>query len=79
MQGDTLSNVFESAKFLLAEFKRARDEERYYETLMFVEQLQDQLLHYEDTLAKQGMELPYVNSIKGRLVQDDFDDDETIK
>ena len=38
MQGDTLWNVFESAKLLLAEFKRARDDERYYETLMFAEQ-----------------------------------------
>ena len=73
MQGDTLSNVFEGAKFLLSEFKRLRDEERYFETLSFVEQLQGQLLHYEETLAKHDMPLPYSVSVKQRLVRDDFD------
>lgn len=74
MQGDTLSNVFDSAKFLLDEFKRLRDEDRYYETLMFADQLQDQLLHYEDVLERLGMELPYTVSIRKRLVADDFED-----
>ena len=73
MQGDTLSNVFESARFLLAEFKRLRDEERYFEILMFAEQLQDQLLHYEDTLAKNGMPLPYSTPIRNRTITDDYD------
>ena len=73
MQGDTLSNVFDSASFLLAEFKRLRDEERYYETLMFTEQLQAQLVHYEETLRAQGMQLPYTVSVTERKVTDDFD------
>jgi hypothetical protein len=73
MQGDTLSNVFESSRFLLGEFKRLRDEERYYETLMFAEQLQAQLLHYEETLQRHAMELPYTVSIRERLVSDDYD------
>ncbi len=73
IQGDTLSNLFESARFLLSEFKRLRDEERYYETLTFVEQLQDQLLHYEDTLRDKGMDLPYPVSVRGRLVSDDYE------
>jgi hypothetical protein len=73
MQGDTLSNLFDSAKLLLAEFKRLRDEERYYETLMFAEQLQAQLVHYEETLQAQGMQLPYAVSVRERTITDDFD------
>ena len=73
MQGDTLSGVFDTAKFFLAEFKRLRDEDRYFEVLSFARQLQDQLLHYEDTLEHRGMQLPYTVSIKRRLVADDYD------
>jgi hypothetical protein len=72
MQGDTLSNVFDSTRSLLAEFKRVQDEERYYETLMFAEQLQEQLLHYEETLQRHGIQLPYTVSIRERLVTDDY-------
>lgn len=73
IQGDTLSNMFEGAKYLLGEFKRLRDEERFFETLMFAEQLQDQLLHYEETLGRMDMQLPYSSSVKTRLVTDDYD------
>jgi hypothetical protein len=73
MQGDTLSNLFDTARFLLGEFKRIRDEERYYETLMFIEQLQVQLVHYEETLQAQGVQLPYTVSVRERRVTDDFD------
>jgi hypothetical protein len=73
MQGDTLSNLFDSASSLLAEFKRLRDEEHYYETLMFTEQLQAQLVHYEETLQTQGIQLPYTVRIRDRRVTDDFD------
>jgi type VI protein secretion system component VasF len=72
IQGDTLSNLFDSAQFLLAEFKRLRDEERYYETLMFAEQLQAQLVHYEEVLQAQGMQLPHTISASERRVTDDF-------
>jgi hypothetical protein len=72
MQGDSLSNVFDSARYLLAEFRRLRDEERYYEVLMFAEQLQAQLLHYEETLESHGTELPYTVSVRQRLVSDDY-------
>jgi hypothetical protein len=72
IQGDTLSNMFDGARYLLAEFKRARDEERYFETLMFAEQLQGQLLHYEETLAKHAMNLPYAVSVRERLVRNDY-------
>jgi len=72
MQGDTLSGVFESARYLLAELKRLRDEERYFEVLEFAEQLQAQLIHYENTLKKFGMTLPYSVSIRQRLVADDY-------
>jgi len=72
IQGDTLSNLFEGARFLLAQFKRTRDEERYYEALMLAENLQGYLVHYEMTLAQHGFELPYTVSIQKRLVSDDF-------
>ncbi len=73
MQGDTLSNVFDSARYLLAEFKRLRDKERYFEALMFAEELQAQLLHYEETLERQGVQLPYTVSVRQRLVADEYD------
>ena len=72
MQGDTLWSIFDHARFLLGEFRRLRDEERYYEILMFAEQLQAQLLHYEETLESHGMELPYEGSVRQRLVSDDY-------
>ena len=74
IQGDTLSGLFDGACYMLAEFKRARDEERYFEALMLAEQLQRQLLHYEETLAKHGMTLPYTVSVRERLVKNDYDD-----
>jgi len=72
IQGDTVDNLFRGARFLLEEFKRARDEERYFETLMLAENLQAQLLHYEETLSRHGMSLPYTVSIRQRLVSDDY-------
>ncbi len=77
MQGDTLSNLFEGARFLLHEFRDRRDEERYYETLMIAEGLQAQLQHYEETLARIGSQLPYTIPISQRLVADDFDAPQT--
>jgi hypothetical protein len=72
MQGDTLSNLFDGVRFLLREFKARRDEERYFETLMIAEQLQGQLAHYEETLSKRGIGLPYSVSIRERLISDDY-------
>ena len=76
MQGDTLSNLFDGLRFLLCEFKVRRDEERFFETFMIAEQLQGQLIHYEETLNKRGIGLPYTVSIQNRLVLDDFADAE---
>jgi hypothetical protein len=73
IQGDTLSNLFDGARYLLAQFRELRDEECYYEILMLAEQLQAQLQHYEQTLAQSGTQLPYSISISQRLVTDDFD------
>ena len=64
MQGDTLSNVFDSVAFALRDAKARRDEESYYEFLMFAETLQGQLEHYESVLVRLGMPLPYSPSIK---------------
>ena len=73
VQGDTLSKLFDGARYMLLEFKRLRDEERYYEALMLAEQLQGQLLHYEAVLAQRGMCLPYALPVNQRQVTDDFD------
>jgi hypothetical protein len=72
MQGDTLSKLFDGVRFLLHEFKIRRDEERYFETLIIAKQLQGQLVHYEETLIKRGIGLPYAVSIRERLVSDDY-------
>jgi len=72
MQGDTLSNLFDGVRFLLHEFKVRRDEERYFETLMIAEQLQGQLVHYEETLSERGIGLPYTVPIRERFVSDDY-------
>ena len=42
MSSDTAQVFFDSARYLLGELKRLRDEERYFEVLMFAEQLQAQ-------------------------------------
>src|SRR5262245_50549089 len=74
IQGDTLSSLFDSVRSLLAEFKTRRDRERYFGTLSFAEQLQDQLLHYEQILSERGIGLPYTLSIRKRLIADDYED-----
>src|SRR3954462_6186075 len=76
MQGDTLSNLFDGLRLLLREFKARREEEHYFETLMIAEQLQSQLVHYEETLTKLGMGFPYPVPIRERLVSDDYENAE---
>jgi hypothetical protein len=73
MQGDSLSIVFDRVAFCLQDAKTRRDEETYFEVLMFGEGLQAQLVHYEETLLKLGMSLPYTRSIKERLVRNEYD------
>lgn len=72
IQGDTLSSLLESTRYLLAQFRELRDEERYYEVLMIAESLHAQLLHYEETLAKRGSPLPYSKPVSEHPVIDDF-------
>ena len=74
MQGDTLSNVFDAVVFALEDAKVRRDEDTYYELLMFAETLQGQLQHYEQTLSGLGMPLPYARSINERVVSDTYED-----
>jgi len=74
MQGDTLSNVFNAVALILADAKRRRDEEQYYGCLSLAETLQGQLQHYEKTLAKLGMPLPYSPLIERRLVSSNYED-----
>lgn len=74
MQGDTLSSVFDAVVFALKDAKVRRDEDAYYELLMFAETLQGQLQHYEQTLSAISMPLPYACSINERLVSDTYED-----
>jgi hypothetical protein len=46
---------------------------RWAAALMLAKQLQDQLLHYEETLKSRGMQLLCTVSIRHRLVADDYD------
>ena len=73
MQGDTLSNVFDSVAVVLEAARVRRDEDSYYELLMIAENLQGQLQHYERTLSKRSMPLPYARSINDRLVLDYYE------
>ena len=77
MQGDSVFNLLQGVRVLLARFRELRDEERYYETLMIVETLYWQLQHYEETLASRGMELPYSGSVSDNPIHDDFEDTST--
>ena len=74
MQGDTLSNVFDAVVFALDDAKARRDEDAYYELLMFAETFQGQLQHYEQTLSRISMPLPYTRSINERLISDKYED-----
>jgi hypothetical protein len=73
MQGDSLSGIFDAVVRCLGEAKGRRDEETYYELIDFAAMLQGQLLHYEETLASLGVKLPYAESIKNRVVENDYD------
>src|SRR5687767_2010778 len=73
MQGDTVFNLFQDARDLLTQARQRRDEDGFYAALSIAEQLQAQLRHYEETLAAQGSELPYIISIARYPVTDDFD------
>jgi hypothetical protein len=39
---------------------------------MLTEELQGQLLHYEETLRAHGFDLPYIHSIKDKLVKNEW-------
>jgi hypothetical protein len=73
IQGDTLYRFFRVARELLSEAKRLRHEEMYYNALDIAEDLQRQLLHYEETLEKHGYNLPYLKSIRDDLVKDEWE------
>lgn len=73
IQGDTLFNLQNGTRFLLGQFRRLGDEDRYYETLVIAEGLQAQLEHYETTLGERGIELPYSGSVHTHPIIDDFD------
>ena len=63
IQGDSLSIMLGQAKFCVRAFLTARNEELYFEALDLAEKLQSHLMHYEDVLEKEGMSIPYFNSV----------------
>jgi len=73
LQGDSLSALFDAVAFCLNGAKARRDQETYFALLTLAESLQGHLLHYEETLARLGTPLPYMRSIRERLVRDVFD------
>jgi hypothetical protein len=72
IQGDSLFNLLEQVRCCLQQAKQHQDEEAYYEILMLAETMQGQLLNYETTLSKLGLEYPYFPSIQEQLIEDDF-------
>jgi len=74
MQGDSLFNLHGSLVTALADAKRRRDEDTFYDLFSFAQILEGQLLQYEQVLKEIGMENPYYGSIKDRLVPDDYDE-----
>lgn len=60
VQGDTLSIWCSALKELLSSVEEQNRSEEYYSLLMLYEDAKAFLDHYEETLEKQGMELPYV-------------------
>lgn len=76
MQGDSLFSHFQGLRQILKQFKNQKDEENYYEALMMAETIQGQLMHYERTLKEQGMDLPYLGSIRDCMITDDYEETE---
>ena len=72
IQGDSLSQLFDDLVCGLRQAKQHRDEEAYYSLLMCAQRMQDLLTAYEEALKQSGLDLPYMVSIKTRLVADDF-------
>jgi len=73
LQGDTLSGMYDFSLELLEQARMAKDEESYYGILDFAELVHDHLVHYEETLKREGMTLPYAKSVAERPVADNFD------
>ena len=73
MQGDSLFSLLQGLRYLLEKYKEGKDEENYYEILMIAETLHAQLLHYEETLSKHGMSLPYSGTVKDFEIKNDYE------
>jgi hypothetical protein len=74
MQGDSISSLHGCLVLALADAKKRRDEDTFYELYPFVKILEGQLLHYEQALKASGMRFPYAGSINDHLVADDYDE-----
>jgi hypothetical protein len=76
IQGDTLFSLIQGLRMMTGEFKKAKNEEGFYEALGIAEILQSHLLHYEEVLVSRGSILPYSGSVSTNPIVDDFDDTE---
>ena len=59
IQGDALSNFFSDAMVLVEALSDSKDEELFFTALSMAERLEGHLLHYEQVLGEQGIQLPY--------------------
>lgn len=73
IQGDSLSNMLNTALEHMEMGKKHNDEELYYSSLMLAERLRDHLAHYEEILEKEGFEKPYSLTAKQLEIVDDFE------
>ncbi len=59
IQGDTLSIIFDGLMSALEKIEGQVDEDAFLSILEQAEAVESHLLHYEETLLKHGIELPY--------------------
>jgi hypothetical protein len=73
IQGDTFYRLLCSTVYLMKEALKQKNEETYFELLMLAEELQGQLMHYEDVLKAESFGLPYDGSASAVEVRNEWE------
>jgi hypothetical protein len=74
LQGDSASNLYRCLLMVLEDAKSRRDEELYYEVLTHAQIMEGHLLHYEQTLTRAGIQLPWPTPFSERALIDSYDE-----
>ena len=73
IQGDSLSSMFSTAKYLMDKAVEHNDEDMYYAALELAERFQGHLIQYENVLEKEGFSKPYNIDVKGADLVQEFE------